>query len=76
MTCEGCKEGCQDCYPWRCEECGADDPKCQDDMMLHLCDECAESQRKHAAHDNRHARYCRDPQCDAHSDPPDYRDDK
>lgn len=67
MTCDGCKDGCNSCMPWKCSECGADGD-CQDDRLLHLCDDCGRAFRRHAEHANLNARYCRDPQCDVHGD--------
>ena len=63
--------GCQECETWKCEECGADDPACQDDDDLHLCNDCGPAQRRRREHENLHASRCRDPRCDVHGDPPD-----
>lgn len=62
--------GCQECEPWTCDECGADDTAHQDETDTHLCDECAGARRRQAEHANLHASRCRDVRCDVHGDPP------
>ena len=53
MSCEGCMHGCQECYPWRCDQCGDKNKNDQDCDMLDKCEPCAEDERKYRARQKR-----------------------